>query len=678
MKQPHATIAEAVSSFRAALTAPDPKPALADIAKIDVESLVANENLPAFIHLLCHSMLLSQARHRQMDLEARLAAEIVQFENSHWFVPACLSLVELRYSNGTLNKITELEKKAIRLHYELDRLPERNHLKYYRSGTTSIIFVAGAIAIKIVRPIYLMDRDVASLDKYIMEYDEAPLSPDILWAEPAVLAMAWIRGETLEEIINAKDAGFTIESRLNIIRALGAMIGEIHSKSFPHGDLNPRNIIVESNVGGDQRLRLIDYGFNYSLTKPVLSAQSYRESVRYIAPSPDDTKRDAYLDDLYSLSVIILDVWFRDITSPAEELLHELSIVQPLLAFVIEDALVDNPALRLRKTAPNSNDHSDKAKKFASAIQVSCSEKTQNTRAADEKTSLFSVIRSDPLKFISVDDDSNFTLDVEINRRLTFYKRLSISTTALSASAILAVATESYSGSTRFFAGLRGWWHSTGYGFTLPDAGLWEILPGLAICLSFLLLATKYYLAIFCSIAPTADTTYGSRLADRTMRLNSFAYIIPISFCFLFDPKLWPFCSAVGLGIVALNNVATFRMLRKIRGVPTFNNLAISRSAEARTAYIVFAGWGSLVSWYALGIVMVGTVLLTSGSARNQTVDSLFGNSSTYNVYEYLLALCVIGINYFKMQRENCGRLAPKMRALIQRYIEASKVYDEK
>lgn len=671
------TISEAVAVFINALSKERSDGAVSAIKDVSIERFVEGKNLPAFIHLICNATLLNQARFPTVDFEKFLEKELESLKETHWFIPAALALVELRYSNNTLTNLTDAEKDAIRLQYGLDRLRDRNHLQYYKSGTTSIIFISSDSAVKIVRPVYLMDREVASLDRYMDQYAGAPLSPKVFWSESDVLVMEWIRGDTLEEVIQKSAEEASFEDRLSFVRALGAMIGEIHGQGFPHGDLNPRNIIVEVMPGAEKKLRLIDYGFNYSLTKPVLSAQSYRESVRYIAPAINDANRDAYQDDIYSLAVIILDVWFGDVTRPAEELLHEMSIIQPLLAFVLEDALVNDPALMLRKISRDEKDNAKRAKKFSEAIQLACSDRAQSTRASQERTSLLSVARASPLEFFTADvsiDGESLVLDAETNRRLNFFRGLCISTMAISASLIISIGANSYLNTDSVFSNLRSAWSEAGYGVTQSDAGFWDILPGLAVCMSFLFLATKYYLAIFSSTAPQRDIGFGGFEADMTMRINSFAFALPIAYCFLLDPKMWPFCSAIGLAIVAINNVYTFRMLRKVRRSSSFRKLALSRSADAKTSYVVFAGWGALVSWYALGIVLAGLVLLTSEGATNRVLDRFVNFSQTYNIYEYLLALCVIGINYFKMQRENCGRLAPKMRALIQRYIEASKV----
>ncbi|NOD35611.1 MULTISPECIES: AarF/UbiB family protein [unclassified Ruegeria] len=673
------TLSELVNRFTDALESALDCSGLDKVQNINVDKFVDEQNLPTFIHLTCNQVLLSQSRHIDRDYEELLEGSLQQgLEKTNWFIPASLALIELRFANETLNNLTKIEKKAIRQHYGLGRLPDQGHLEYHQSGTTSIIFVSNNQAIKIVRPVYLLDKEVASLDKYRDSYAGAPLSPKVYWAESTVLCMEWIRGDTLEQYLEkAKDNG-DIKSKLSIIKSLGQMIREIHEKGFPHGDLNPRNIIVEAIAGHDQNLRLIDYGYNYSLTKPVLSAQSYRDSVRYIAPAKNDMSRDAYSDDLYSTAVIILDVWFRDLTRAAEDLLHELAIVQPLLAFTLEDVLVNDPDLRLRKIAPQEVDPACRAEQFSKAIQMACSQRAQFTRAAEKKITLVRLAVSGFWTLLlrgKENIEDGFVLDEDTNKKLRRWLWICGLCFGGILAAISTILVYSFSEKDTFWSGLalRDWWFENSIGLTKSGAGFWDILPGLAICLSFACLATTYYVAIFQSTAPQKSAGFGSGAANFTMRLNSCCFAFPIAYCFILDPKAWPFCAALGLMLVALNNFFTFRMLEKIKMAPDFGKLAISRSSDAETSYIVFSGWASLVFWYALGIILVGIVLITSSDATNSIIDKHTGDAVSYNIYEYLLAFCVIGINYFKMQRENCGRLAPKMEALIQRYIEASK-----
>lgn len=60
---------------------------------------------------------------------------------------------------------------------------------------------------------------------------------------------------------------------------------------------------------------------------------------------------------------------------------------------------------------------------------------------------------------------------------------------------------------------------------------------------------------------------------------------------------------------------------------------------------VIFSGWVSLVLWFAGSLIIIGFVLATSAPARNGFVDQYFDVRSSYNIYEYLLAFSVIGVN---------------------------------
>lgn len=670
-----ATISEAVADFADTLKRGNTKGIAERLRSLKISRFISTENRSAFIHLLCNSVVLSQARHAEIDFEAVLGNQISLLEDSDWFIPASLVLLELRYSNNSLHLVTDTEKRAVKEFYQLEIDGPIENFKYHRSGTTSIIFYLGSVAYKVVRPVYLLDEEVASLDRYFGSYDLAPRAPALHSGTRTSLAMEFVNGETLEEFLTAVGQDLSDEEKLMLISELGEIVGYIHRLDFPHGDLNLRNIIINNPRSPEREIKLIDYGYNYSLTKPVLSAQSYRESVRYIAASGNYSERNAYLDDLYAISVIILDIWFMERDVAAEELLHELSIKQPLLSFILEDCIVKDPSSRMEKLAGKGSPPGARAKHFSAAIKLACSKRVQESNG-DSGMTLYKAMTTNTLSYFRLDAESEnvtFVLDEDKNKRLQFFHRLSVSVTGLSVLSILLVGQRSFDATDDMFIRLRNWWANTGYSFTEINAGFWDILPGLTISLSFLLLAAKYYLNIFSSAAPETSKEFGGRLANFTMRLNSFAYVIPISYCYLLDPKSWPFCSVVGLWVVASNNAASFQMLARIRNHERFGNLAISRSASVSGDYDVFTGWGAMIMWYTLGISVTGLILVTSDSASNRVVDRALHGEVSYNVYEYLLAFSVFGINFFKMQRENCGTVAPPTRALILRYIEAAK-----
>lgn len=672
------TIPEAVSVLKAALTSEDGKTVSEKLSNKKIDHLSTSANMPAFIYLVCNAVLQEQARNTEINIEERLAAEVDALEASGWFIPSALALVELRYAMGSLNSITSLEKKAILQYYDIEEQLDISDFEYHRSGTTSIIFVSNSVAVKIVRPVYLMDEEIADLDKYRERYKHAPRSPNIISAKPASLLMDYIRGVTLEEFFIKREESEKKEKRLDAIVELAKLVKKVHEEKYSHGDLNPKNIIVsdQSESGSDRLvLKLVDFGFNYSLTKPILSAQSREETLRYVAPTPDNKPRNAYIDDIYSMAVIMLDIWFGGVDrKPIYEQVHNLAKVQPLLASILEDALVSDPEKRLLKLgARNFKDHK-KILPFLEAIRLACSPGAQTALSSQNANILRAFFKTSPLEYlVDSKDEGTFTLDEKTNKRINFFRRLSFSITALSLTAIVTAAYQSLFQIEGFFSNMRVYWASNGYGFTPLNASFWEILPGFAICVSFLLLATKYYLWIFGSLNPPKDLGLSSFLCGLMMRFNAFAYALPVAYCFLLDPKAWPFSSTIGLLIVALNNYFTLSVLKKIRAMDGFTGLPLDKAEAVEKDLKTFEGWGALVSWYAVGILVAGLVLVTSDAAQNKIVETVYSVDGGYNIFEYLLAFSVIGINFFKMQRENCGTVAPDMRNLIKRHIEAAK-----
>lgn len=164
--------------------------------------------------------------------------------------------------------------------------------------------------------------------------------------------------------------------KISLIENLAALIADIHGRGFTHGDLNPSNVIVQCHAEQVNLLTLIDYGYNYCISRPLLSAESHPAAVRYIAPSCAGKPGDAaYRDDVYSLGVLILDVWFchREREPDIYDLVDDLARERPELAFAVEDCIAQDPQYRMVKLAGPENPASRLSAFFLAAIRYALS-----------------------------------------------------------------------------------------------------------------------------------------------------------------------------------------------------------------------------------------------------------------------------------------------------------------
>lgn len=673
------TLLWAVDSFLDFISSRHTPAEVANFLSTDISTLVGNEHV-SFAHLLC----LATGRLVCGD-STNYSAETLelcsrQSKGTSWFRPISLVSMELKYLAGTLSSLTDSELEAVQDFYDLHAFVDtrRFTLEFHRAGTTSIIFRCGHIALKVVRPVYLFDKQVCSLKSYAADYGHVELpSPKLHKATDIALSMDFVDGDTLLELMGQYAGAALMPARLktSLIENLANLVAEIHRRGHPHGDLNPSNIIVKCRGEHVDRMTLIDYGYNYCISRPLLSAEAHPAAVRYIAPSCAGKGGDAiYRDDVYSLGVLMLDVWFCQSEREPDiyDLVDDLARERPEFAFAVEDCLPQDPRYRMVKLAGPDEAASQLSGVLCAAVKYAMSVPPNKPGPGvlallDAQAEVFRAI-----KRIDGDDaEVAFSADKLTNRRLNLFSAVCRAFTAIVLLLVVSAGVEALRGGHSYFAEIHDFWYVRGLGWTSGNASVLELMPGYLVCGSFLILASKYYLWIFASLAPGQVDAWG---AEISARWNSFCYMLPISYCFVLDPKTWPFCSAVGLFFVAANNRVMRHMLKSITASVHFGKLAVAKSRSTTEIYSIFAVWDMMVFWYAAGLVLTGIVVFSSEPARSPLLDEWLDLAGqNYNVYEWLLAFVALAINYFKMQRENCGRFAPKVKLMIQRHLEAAK-----
>jgi len=122
------------------------------------------------------------------------------------------------------------------------------------------------------------------------------------------LVMQYVEGRSLRSAMNPE--GMPLDRVANIIRQTGQALSAAHDKRVWHRDLKPENIMLQTLPGGDEHVRLIDFG----IATIVDLEQSQRRaatrvagSLGYMAPEQIDGQPSASTD-VYAFGVIAYEM----------------------------------------------------------------------------------------------------------------------------------------------------------------------------------------------------------------------------------------------------------------------------------------------------------------------------------------------------------------------------------
>ena len=650
----------------------------------DVTHFIEHNTVTAFVHILLTNLLTRREELQPHDAD-RFAAAFASDIHPSWHFPVSLALLELRYITNTLSQLTSEEIATLIDFYGINDSPYTvmpEYVNFYACGTTSIILQAHQeYALKLVRPLYLTDNTICSLDKYRRDYSDIPYGPRLYYANRSMLVMELIRGPTLDvyvtSLVEKSPSSQVREQKRSLIKQLAHVVSRLHQNNHAHGDLNPRNIIVSTDTN---HIRLIDFGYNHSLSRPLLTQETYSAARRYFLPA--DANRNLHDDDLYLQSMLALDIWTGFLEKDATTLLDLVALEAPEFGLVIEAGLAQNAEMRRAAYTAFPSEARFSAEMFDTAI-------TFSFEAMDQRSHDPSVLRyliPDMNIFrhwedVGPQNQYTFVAEKTVSRRLARVYRIAyaLSATLGSLIVLLTISTALFDEPNWFdwLEAIRQCWKAQVGVITADFAAPGLVIPGYAVCLSFLIVANKYYGRLFSTVVARGGKQWSRRTAEWSMRANAVCYLLPISFCTLLDPAAWPFGSAVGVLFTGINNLCVSRALTEIRGHPRFEEHALERSAAMERMYDYYRGWARLIFYYVGGLVVVGIVIVTSTSSINVVVDLLFGERVKYNTFEWLFAVIVVAINYLKMQRENCGRYASVIRSMIQRHFEAGRALNK-
>ena len=575
------------------------------------------------------------------------------------------------------------------------------NLSPFKFGTTSIIFRCGSNSDRVLKILRLQHVDDLHLTQPFTDYREvfgtAPTAPRIYDCGERWILMEYIEGQTLREFIDGsmdfrirqfssgdRLRGFRRRARSEyfdtmrkLFSSFLAVLEDLDAVGLSHYDLSPKNIIV---AGDGARVRLIDFGVNHLLTRNVGKARELSEAQTYASPEILDGKAVPVLSDIYSFGMILLECSIGCRTS-AEDLQGHLDDVwmrTPDLAMIIDDCLTAAPQLRALEyrtrqgTSDSVSGVDSVGRGIYSVLKARLMEALSNAELHANRPVLgevlnFSVNTGNYFRDVAErmterpDEDSQEALWKTQDGKLEAWKKVSICAVSTCVAIVPYLILFKDLDTWKIVEQLRLF-------LNLDSVSLVPSLPGRAVCCSFAVTAAVYYANIFQSVDiyneaeedPRKNGTY--RIAKFWLRFNSFCFALPILWALILDPAAWPYCSALGLFFVGMNNYWIKRAARLARQ-SLDESFRVRRSLSVNAAMGIFANWDRLVFYYAVGLVGIGMFLW---------YQRALAGAESYPV-ECAFAVTVILINYFKMQKVNCTDQAPEVKKMLMHIFLSHK-----
>jgi len=170
------------------------------------------------------------------------------------------------------------------------------------------------------------------------------------------LSMEFIEGENLAVLLG-RIGRFPFEKALQIARELCLGLEAAHEQGVVHRDLKPTNVMVDLRG----RIHIHDFGLAYAATAPQRSTRGFAGTLAYAAPEQLLTGETSVQSDLFSLGMILHEVFFgsRPCSAISQDEIHgwhragtplELAPfardVDPGVRHVIERCLAHDPMAR--------------------------------------------------------------------------------------------------------------------------------------------------------------------------------------------------------------------------------------------------------------------------------------------------------------------------------------------
>lgn len=123
------------------------------------------------------------------------------------------------------------------------------------------------------------------------------------------LVMQFIDGVTLRSQI--KPEGIPLERAADLIKQIGRALKAAHDKGIFHRDLKPENIMLQSFGGGEEQVKIIDFGIaklKDSIVAPSTVTGATAGTVSYMAPEQLSGRPVSAAMDIYAMGAIAYEL----------------------------------------------------------------------------------------------------------------------------------------------------------------------------------------------------------------------------------------------------------------------------------------------------------------------------------------------------------------------------------
>jgi serine/threonine protein kinase len=123
------------------------------------------------------------------------------------------------------------------------------------------------------------------------------------------IIMQYVDGVSLRSVINTE--GMEFGRAANIIRQVGKALGAAHDCGILHRDLKPENIMVQQLPGGDEQVKIIDFGIAKVKNSVISSSTGFDGMIgtaAYMSPEQLSAKPLTPATDVYSFATIAYEM----------------------------------------------------------------------------------------------------------------------------------------------------------------------------------------------------------------------------------------------------------------------------------------------------------------------------------------------------------------------------------
>jgi tRNA A-37 threonylcarbamoyl transferase component Bud32 len=123
------------------------------------------------------------------------------------------------------------------------------------------------------------------------------------------IVMQFVDGATLRSQIKAE--GMPFDRAAEIIKQMGRALGAAHDKGIFHRDLKPENIMLQSFAGGEEQVKIIDFGIaklKNSTVAPSTMVGATAGTVAYMAPEQLSGRPTAATTDIYAFGAVAFEI----------------------------------------------------------------------------------------------------------------------------------------------------------------------------------------------------------------------------------------------------------------------------------------------------------------------------------------------------------------------------------